>query len=790
VSAARLACAGPDAALVAGFLLLAFAYGVVIPVFEAPDEPQHFFVAQHLAHERRLPVQSLDPERRGPWEQEGSQPPLYYALAAPLVALGGSELRADDLWVNHQNTMGHPALVGNENRYVHDPAREGWPWRGYALGVHLGRLLSTALGAVTVLMVRRVALRVVGRRRNGASLAWGAAAVVAFNPQFLAVAATFSNDMLVVALSTTALALLLRVADGHRDRATVLALAAAVGLAPLAKLSGLALAAFAPLTLAALAWRRRDARLLATTALPLLAALALLAGWWYVRNALLYGEPTGLSHMLPDELRRDFNPSRWLRGLPAELTGTWYSAWGLFGWFTVMMPAGAYHALSLVAGAALGGLGLAAARRATWVNWPRLAWLAAWAAMVLASLLRWTMFAKGAHGRLLFPAVAVLGVALIAGWRAIVPRRLSDRALALTAAGLTAALAVHALWFVVRPAYALAPVVSPDRIPAAARPAGVLFDGRLRLVAVEVPERVVSGERFPLTMYWRAEEAIHRDGLVALRLDQPVAPGADADPAVARWETVFGQSFLAYPGAGTTPPALLQPGRLHRDRRLVQAPEPIALVAAAGSLPARGSDNADIAAPAWRQPVLARLSVHVYDPGAGRGWPAAADGEALPAGDWSTDILLEPAADRAPPPPDDARLVARFANGVDLYVPAPGWHPAAGTAALPVVWLPRRQLTEELTAFVHLHGPDGGRLGVFDRPPATAARYPTTAWRAGEAVWAWLPVTVPPAGTVPARSASLRVGLYRADGSRVEAQRPHGDRWPDDAVVVTPEDGP
>ena len=67
------------------FALLAPAYALATPVFEKNDEQYHFAFARQLALGGGLPVQA--PGRATPWEQEGSQPPLYYMLAAPLVAL-------------------------------------------------------------------------------------------------------------------------------------------------------------------------------------------------------------------------------------------------------------------------------------------------------------------------------------------------------------------------------------------------------------------------------------------------------------------------------------------------------------------------------------------------------------------------------------------------------------------------------------------------------------------------------------------------------------------------------
>ena len=62
------------------FTVLAGAYSIITPMFEAPDELHHYFYVKHLADGNTLPIQ--DPAVESLWAQEGSQPPLYYALAA------------------------------------------------------------------------------------------------------------------------------------------------------------------------------------------------------------------------------------------------------------------------------------------------------------------------------------------------------------------------------------------------------------------------------------------------------------------------------------------------------------------------------------------------------------------------------------------------------------------------------------------------------------------------------------------------------------------------------------
>ncbi len=71
------------AAILGLHLLLGLLYDWATPIFEAPDEGYHFAVIRWIGQGRGLPVQRVG--EKAEWEQEGSQPPLYYALAAGLT---------------------------------------------------------------------------------------------------------------------------------------------------------------------------------------------------------------------------------------------------------------------------------------------------------------------------------------------------------------------------------------------------------------------------------------------------------------------------------------------------------------------------------------------------------------------------------------------------------------------------------------------------------------------------------------------------------------------------------
>ena len=431
------------AGLLVLYLTLGTVYSIVTPVFEAPDESFHFFVVKHIVDYRALPVQRA--ETRGVWAQEGSQPPLYYLLGALLV--GGIDLSDAEtlLWRNPQANIGDPLNPGNKNVYVH-PQEQDYPWRGTVWAVHVLRFLSLGLGAVTVVLAWCITGLIYPRP---GLLALTVAATVALVPQFLFITASVNNDNAMTCLGALSLYLLLRrLREGTGDGGAAgwIPLGIVLGLALLSKLSALALVALSGLVIALVAWYHRSWRLAVRLALAVgLPALAV-AGWWYVRNLALYGEPTGLTAMWEVVGRReDFGVDLW-----GEFRGLRQSFWGLFGWFSIVLPGWVYRVLDVFSVLALAGLLLDLSRwmqtgpfftgglwRGAWSSFRyrerthsdapewgaayrplSLALMAVWVGGVALSLIRWTSLTHGSQGRLLFPALVPIVLCFVLGLRA------------------------------------------------------------------------------------------------------------------------------------------------------------------------------------------------------------------------------------------------------------------------------------------------------------------------------------------------------------------------------------
>jgi hypothetical protein len=486
----------PALVLVAFCFLLGSVYSVATPLFEAPDEPFHFAYVRWLALGRGLPV--LNPAQPEAWRQEGTQPPLYYVLGALLAGWIDTGDLPLVLAFNPHARLGVPDAADNRNAVIHTP-RERFPYRGSVLAVHLVRLLSAALAACTVLATYVLARAVWPQRRDTALLA---AAVVAANPMFLFISSSVNNDALVTPLTTTALAIAAHTGTRPSQK-SALAAGAVGGMALLTKLNAAWVIPLVALYLGVCAYRQgseMSAALRISGAV--LVAAGTVAGWWLVRNLLVYGDSTGLA---PHLAVMGSMPRREAAQLLDELAGLRFAFWGVFGWFNVVPPLAYYVPFWTAACAGVTGwfiLVLSRRQRSTASVPPAQApvWLLAGAAgLAAAGLLWWTLRTQGAQGRLLFPAWPAIAILLVYGWEQLTgARRLLPFGAALLAAQVL--LATVTPFAVIGPAYRLPEVAPPGHTAA-----GELwrYDDRIALVAAALPEVIRPGEPLVATLHWR-----------------------------------------------------------------------------------------------------------------------------------------------------------------------------------------------------------------------------------------------------------------------------------------------
>ncbi len=232
------------------YLVLAFAYSIVNPILESPDEALYYDQIRFLVEQKRLGTLQEGQLSKG------HHPPLYFAVAAaatgwvPNANFSAMLANGNPFWAYRHWEPG----VDNKSLYLHDPTLEGWPYRDVSLGVHLLRWLSVLFGAAIILTVYATALALFP------DMPWtavGAAGLVAFNPMFLYIQSSVHDDALVNLMGAlTVYAAVQYWQRGPSGRRAAL-LGLLCGLGVLTKINFMALAPMVALVIAGRSWLDR-----------------------------------------------------------------------------------------------------------------------------------------------------------------------------------------------------------------------------------------------------------------------------------------------------------------------------------------------------------------------------------------------------------------------------------------------------------------------------------------------------------------------------------------------------
>lgn len=719
--------------LLIAFTLLAIAWNVLVPAYENLDEVEHAEVVRHIAVTGRLPVHG-DAQAAGfHVRQEASQPPLYHLLGAAWVrALGlpRTPPTAEPL-PGTVVACGDRTTFYNKATWARDPY-QGFPWRGHRRMVHGLRLLSTLLQTLTVWGTWTLARRLFPRG-PAALLATG---IVAFNPQFLLVAAGVNNDNLVTPLATWALVLLVDLWQRGPTAARLLGFGALSGLAALSKLSGLGLLGLGGLVL--LLYARREGALLGQVVrwgtLLGLPALILVAPW-ALRNLQLYGDPTALTPMLAEVGRREaaIHPV-------GEFSLMWRSYWGQLP--CTFYPRTLYWPFALLVSGGLLGLGL------KWRTLRRsqrqgLLGLAIWFLIIVAAWIRWNLITPAPGGRLLFPAAPTFAFLVAVGWTLVA--RATSRVWA----------ALLPLWALITLIMGPLQIFAPpplQPIETGVKPAAYTFGDAIRLHAYEVqlarPRLAcwlsTSGYCRPtldVSLTWEATRPMTGNYVLALQLVS-TKPGDDT----------LRLSYNYWPGRGNLPTSAWPTKRLIADRYRIPIPE------------------SDFALQAWD------VQIAFFDIETETRLPIAHEGQPLTGDAARLSTLRVP--DANPTCDDVAPLTAPITFADAAALTHAEVTQSAETWRVDLCWESTAPLGEDYTVFVHAYAADGDLLGTGDGPPMDQA-FPTSHWQPGDRVADPHTLTWDVSGD----PALVTVGLYHPEtGARLPATEA-GARLSNDAVI-------
>jgi 4-amino-4-deoxy-L-arabinose transferase-like glycosyltransferase len=567
------------------YVLFGFLYMWATPIFEASDELWHFGMVEYIREEGALPVFDIsDPEtlyesnRDTSYRQEGSQPPLYYALMAaitsPIDISDAEQYRIENPHVR----AGEPGSFGNKNLVLHPVG--GAPLQGTPLAVYLIRTLGITLGAVTIWAVYQSGVLISPHRPI---VGYIAAALTALNPMFIFISASVNNDTLVIMLDSLVIWLaLLMMKEGFEWKRS-LAIAGLLAAATLTKLSALVLIPVIALGALWLAYRSKNWKGLLLLGGSMLIAWLLIAGWWYLRNLDLYGELLGTQTMAAVAGLRE-EPMTVGRFL-GEFEGFRNSYWGVFGAFNVITTPIYYALMDFIVFVAMFGVIFLVAQLLAIQDFSfarreisLVLFLIGILLLGLIAFLNWTSITLASQGRLLFPYLAAMSPLLAAGlaeviWWLVFLLSPPDRSYVRAGDAVPEPILREALRWPIRfigalvfmipittimPHYSPPPPIIQAQIPAEAQTVFARFDNIELIAYNRIDRRYAPGEFVRLTFYWRVIEPTENDMSLALALISP-----SGDP-------ISKETLNTYPGGGTLRTSTWEVGAIYADTYEIQ----------------------------------------------------------------------------------------------------------------------------------------------------------------------------------------------------------------------------
>jgi 4-amino-4-deoxy-L-arabinose transferase-like glycosyltransferase len=477
------------ALILLGFCLLAVGFSLG-PIFEGPDELEHYRMIRTLLQTGALPDPAGQPN--GQYHQA----PLYYVLALPIAALFPDEDFTRYETRRNPHYGFRVSIPGNDNKNVYIHTRdETFPYaqNSAARAVHGVRLVSVVIGVGMVLASYAVFRELWPDRPERRLLALS---IVGFWPQLAFISGIVSNDGLSCLMVTLALWLVVRQQRRGASRRRAAWLGVVLGAALLTK-STVAMLVF-PMGLVTVL-DRRTWRYAPIT----LALVAAIAGWWYVRNAVLYGDPTGIQSALRAWPSQVIRPGQVALDVGlGNSVYTYFSVWARFGYGSVTVSSWMYRCFDLLVFLSVSGALIIALRR-----WRERRQVVLQSMTVTSFALLWVVAVifgssvalSGNQGRYLLPGLAAWAAIQTVGLEAWMIPRLRQR-IAITLSLALAVLSVISLFGYFYPAYRVLPV--PAAIP---QPLAIRYGDVAELIGMSLDDvQVHPGETVRLELYWQA----------------------------------------------------------------------------------------------------------------------------------------------------------------------------------------------------------------------------------------------------------------------------------------------
>ena len=227
-------------------LILRIIFSYLIPDFAGNDEPAHLRYSQHILDEKSLPNLNNYPAEN-PAGNEYFQPPLYYTLLAPLIAL------------------------------AKDPVNQ----------LRIGRLLSIFLWGITFYFAYKI-LTIIKFPKSQSTIAMS---LVSLLPYYIFNSSSITNDSLLITLSTSTIFYIVSLLDKKISLTNIFALSILVSFTILTKLTGFILIP-ASILLFYYKQNKINRKFVSITSV-FLSLIILLTAWWFLYNLNVYNDPVG-----------------------------------------------------------------------------------------------------------------------------------------------------------------------------------------------------------------------------------------------------------------------------------------------------------------------------------------------------------------------------------------------------------------------------------------------------------------------------------------------------------------
>lgn len=707
-------------------LLLVCSLGLTLnyvnPLFEPPDELQHYQYIHHLVNNPTLPIQEPDGEI-----SQSHQPPLYYWAAALLVsriADPGLAPERNPFWAYDEANV---VSQSNKLQFLNEPANQ-FPYANGALVVHLARVSSLIFILVGVTAVWVMGQHLWPTQPYKIALLL---ALTGLNPMLLYLAGAINNDSLLFMWGSIMLLLCILALERSFPWPLTILIGLVAGLAMLTKLNGLML--LMPWSVALLwqSWQKQSWKLLLSRSVVILSISALVVGWWFIRNYRIYGDPLALEIVLTVWGRRTAE-NRTFSFLWADAKYSWANLWGRFGYGQIPLPEPIYWLFGLVSLVSLtGGLLYLARNSRRLLKGQRSAiWLVFLSTFfVYVAALGYYILRNptGANGRYTFPALAALGALLTVGLFKVGPlqkRPYLSAPLTLILVGI----AVYSAAFYLPWVYAPPPLLTVEQVNQQIdQPADIIWNDEIQLLGTAVSPTAAPNQPAHITACWEALAPINTNyTLFVTLLDYQGRPLGQKD---------------TYPGLGTRQTAAWQPGTRFCDQYSVKVHDALTL------------------------PTVATIDLGFYDLETGVRLSPTANSVPINPPLHLQPLKIVPSS--VEPVPQPNTFIAKFEHGVTLvnYAWLEKETAVNQTVTLQLTWHSSGPLPDNYTIFAHLLDANGNLLVQDDGPPREGA-YPTTFWGVDEQIVTEHTFVIPE--TAPDGPTNLTLGFYRLeDGGRL-----------------------